>query len=394
MDDTPRIAIAGAGIGGLALAQGLRAAGLDVQVYERDPAPDYRRQGYRIHISPVGEQALTELLPEAVHRRAVETATHPGDLLAGFTTQMKPMFEQVFPVTNPRAITSIDRYAFRRALMTGLDDILHFGHEIEDFAETADGRVEIRFAGGRDTVADVLVGADGVTSSVRARLLPEFDLVDIGIRCIYGKLHLTDAVRNGVPPQFLRGFCFVQDPAGIGGGFAPVLFRERPAEYGDYLMTVMTGSNKALGHSDDELFSMRPEDLWAVAVERTRRWHPSVHQVMAGADASAAFPITLRTCTRIDPWRTGRVTLLGDAVHPMTPAAGAGANTALWDSARLARALKSVGAGRTIRDALAEYERDMIEHGMAAVTESLHGAQRLFGTKISELSAPTPSRRS
>jgi 2-polyprenyl-6-methoxyphenol hydroxylase-like FAD-dependent oxidoreductase len=388
MNSTPRIAIAGAGIGGLALAQGLRAAGIEAHVYERDPAPDHRRQGYRIHISPVGEQALAELLPEAVHRRAVDTATHPGDLLAGFNPRMKPMFEQVFPVADPRAITSIDRYAFRRALMTGLDDVLHFGHEIEDYTETADGRVEIRFADGRSTIADVLVGADGVTSSVRARLLPEFDLVDIGIRCIYGKLHLTDAVRERVPPSFLRGFCFVQDPTGIGGGFAPVLFRERPAEYGDYLMTVITGSNKALGHSDHELFSLSPEDLWAVAVERTRRWHRSVRQVMADADASAAFPITLRTCTRIEPWRTGHVTLLGDAVHPMTPAAGAGANTALWDSARLARALKKIGPGTTIVEALGEYERDMIEHGMAAVTESLHGAQRLFGTKIAELSAP------
>src|SRR4051794_8602102 len=113
-----KVAIMGAGIGGLALAQGLLKGGVDVTVYERDPSPQYRKQGYRIHISPVGEEALAAMLPAAVRRRVVATATRPGDLVAGFDAQLNQQFEQVYPVTDPDAVTSVDRYAFRRALMT------------------------------------------------------------------------------------------------------------------------------------------------------------------------------------------------------------------------------------------------------------------------------------
>jgi 2-polyprenyl-6-methoxyphenol hydroxylase-like FAD-dependent oxidoreductase len=68
------------------------------------------------------------------------------------------------------------------------------------------------------------------------------------------------------------------------------------------------------------------------------------------------------------------VTLLGDAVHPMTPAAGAGANTALWDAARLTQAL--------VAGDLATYEAEMIENGRAVVEESLRNAERMFGVQV------------
>ena len=382
MSGGPRVAIVGGGVGGLALAQGLRTAGVDVRVYERDPSARHRRQGYRIHISAVGEEALAEVLPARVHRRVVETATHPGDLVAGFDSRLTPLFEQTFPVTDPQAVTAVDRDAFRRALTTGIEDVLHFGYEFESYADTGDGRVEVRFTDGRRITADVLVGADGVGSRVRAQLLPRFTVVDIGVRCVYGKLPLTDAVRDRVPPEFLRGFCFVTDDRGRGAGFAPVLFREPPEDDGDYLMTVVTGTAGSLGRTDDELFALSTHDLWDVAIEATADWHPALREIVAAADPGAAFPITLRSCTGIDPWPTTRVTLLGDAIHPMTPAAGAGANTALRDAARLTRALADSPADTASTVAsLAAYERDMIGYGTEAAGESLRNAEQMFGVR-------------
>ncbi|PRY35707.1 FAD-dependent oxidoreductase [Umezawaea tangerina] len=375
--DGLEVVVVGAGVGGLALAQGLVANGVRVRVYERDPGPRQRDQGYRIHLDATGGRALAEVLPAEVRGRVVETACHPGDLLAGFDSGLTPLFEQTFPVTDPDAVNAVDRFAFRRALMTGLDDVVHFGHEFVDYTEMGDGRVEVRFADGRTTTADVLVGADGVGSRVRARLLPDFEVVDIGIRCVYGKVPLTDAVRARVPDAFLRGFCFASDGSGRGAAFAPVLFREPPAEYGDYLMVVFTGTPEALGHSDDELFALDRDALWQVVVAGTEGWHPSIRELVAAADTASAFPITLRSCTRIDPWRTGRVTLLGDAIHPMTPAAGAGANTALHDAALLTAAL--CGGGRLV-EALARYEQEMIGHAKEVVADSLRRAARLFGT--------------
>lgn len=369
-----KVAIMGAGIGGLALAQGLRKAGVDVKVFERDPSPRHRNQGYRIHISPVGEEALAAVLPDAVRRRVIATATHPGDLVAGFDSQLQVQFEQQFPVAGPDTVTSVDRYAFRRALMTGLDDVLEFGKQFDSYAETPDG-VEISFTDGTSTFADVLVGADGVGSRVRAQLLPEQDVLDIGVRCIYGKVPLTTNVRELAPPPFLRGFCFASDGAGTGLAFGPVVFREPPAEYGDYLMAVLTGTNEALGASDEDLFTMSPAVLWSIVTRSVTDWHPSIRALVAAADPNAAFPITLRTCIEVPTWSANHITLLGDAIHPMTPAAGAGANTALWDAARLTKALTS-------GEALASYQRDMITNGQAVVTESLHNAERLFRISI------------
>ena len=226
------------------------------------------------------------------------------------------------------------------------------------------------------------MGADGVGSRVRARLAPDLGVVDIGVRCLYGKIPLAGVAREHVPPDFLRGFCFVSDGHGIGAAFAPVLFREPPAEYGDYLMAVVTGTNQALGHDDEELFALRPDELWSVAVDRTATWHPAVRDLMAAGDPTAAFPVTLRSCTRIDPWPTGRVTLLGDAAHPMTPAAGAGANTALRDAAHLTRALITVAEGAALADALADHEAEMISYGLGVVTESLRNAEQMFGVHV------------
>ncbi|MGW6277829.1 FAD-dependent oxidoreductase [Kribbella sp. NPDC055071] len=372
-----RVAIVGAGIGGLALAQGLVKAGVDVRLYERDPSARHRKQGYRIHISPVGEAALAAVLPDAVRRRVIETATHPGDLVAGFTARLEPTFEQVFPAGGPETVSAVDRYAFRRALMTGLDNVLAFGKQFASYDVGADG-VEIRCEDGTSSTADVLIGADGVGSRVRAQLVPDFEVVDIGVRCIYGKVPLTPEIRGAVPPAFLRGFCFITDPRGVGAAFAPVLFRTPPEEYGDYLMAVLTATNDVLGHPDDELFTMSPAALWSIVTRASGSWHPTVRQLVAASDVDAAFPITLRTCRQVASWPAGRVALLGDAVHPMTPAAGAGANTALWDAARLTQALTE----NDPYEGLASYQQDMTANGQAAVTESLENAKRLFGADI------------
>lgn len=369
-----QVAIIGAGIGGLALGQGLKQAGVEVRLYERDPSPRFRKQGYRIHISEVGEEALTKVLPEVVRRRVIETATHPGDLVAGFDSSLTSIFEQTFPGAGPDTVSAIDRYAFRRALMTGLDDVLIFGKQFTSYAETADGRVEIRFADGSSETADVLVGADGVGSRVRAQLVPDFEVIDSGIRCLYGKIPLTPSVRAVVPSAFLRGFCFVTNDQGPGAAFAPVLFRTPPEEYGDYLMAVMTGTQEQLGHSDEELFGMPADELWNVVIKHVAGWHPTIGELAKAAEVSAAFPITLRTCRSVASWTTGRITLLGDAVHPMLPSAGAGANTALWDAAGLTQAL--------VDGQLAAYENEMRIHGLAAVDESLQNAKRLFSLDL------------
>jgi 2-polyprenyl-6-methoxyphenol hydroxylase-like FAD-dependent oxidoreductase len=92
-----------------------------------------------------------------------------------------------------------------------------------------------------------------------------------------------------------------------------------------------------------------------------------------------SFPI--RTSVPIAPWPTRNVTLLGDALHNMTPFRGIGANTALRDAEALYKALAAVNRGEAVLlTALACYEREMIDYGFRAVQSSLSSMQRFHAT--------------
>jgi monoamine oxidase len=78
MSETLSVAIAGAGLSGLCLAQALLRAGFDVQVYERDPSPDARCQGYRITVDEHGTGALQRCLPSHLFELFCATVGDPG----------------------------------------------------------------------------------------------------------------------------------------------------------------------------------------------------------------------------------------------------------------------------------------------------------------------------
>jgi len=99
-----------------------------------------------------------------------------------------------------------------------------------------------------------------------------------------------------------------------------------------------------------------------------------------------SIPVTafaIKTSVPIQPWATRKVTLLGDALHNMTPFRGIGANTALQDAAALRRALVGVARGQVdLIQALAAYERDMIGHVFAAVQASLKNMDRFHAKGV------------
>src|SRR5690349_7086685 len=141
-----RILIAGAGIGGLALAHALRQGGLDVAVYERDPAPHSRQQGYRLHIDQNGNAALRACLPPSILDLVRNTSGALGDRVAFYTQDLVEMSAQVFPDLPASEITNVDRDTFRRGLLTGLD--VTFGRAVSGYELTAAGRVRVSFEGG------------------------------------------------------------------------------------------------------------------------------------------------------------------------------------------------------------------------------------------------------
>src|SRR5207248_5927460 len=379
MSDGARILIAGAGIGGLALAQALRHGGLDVAVYERDATPKTRNQGYRIHIDPNGNAALRTCLPAQVLHRVRRASGINGDLVAVYTQQLEQVMAQTFPGITSDEITHVDRDTLRQGLLTDLADTVSFGRTVAGYQITGGGRVRVNFVEGGSDEGDLLIGADGVGSAIRRQLLPHATTRDVGLRCIYGRMTINETTDTLIPEDFNRGFCWVADEDGYGAGFATVRLRSRPEGASDYLMTTLVATSQRLGMPDETLFKLPSKDLWQIAVQATTDWHPTVQKLFAHADTDTFFPITVRASERVEAWKSGPVTLLGDAIHTMPPTGGVGANTALQDAATLSGEMLCAAHGeKSLTEAVAAYERVMLPRGFDTIEHSLQMADQML----------------
>jgi 2-polyprenyl-6-methoxyphenol hydroxylase-like FAD-dependent oxidoreductase len=156
----------------------------------------------------------------------------------------------------------------------------------------------------------------------------------------------------------------------------PVRFREPPQAFGlspaqDYLMWALAGDQRSFGVPDERLTALDPAGLHALSAELIRTWHPDLRALHAAADIGGTFAIRVRASPSVSPWPPSRVTVLGDAIHAMSPARGSGANTALKDAALLCRALTAAAAdGAGLVTAIGDYEQQMREYGYAAVAAS------------------------
>lgn len=114
-----------------------------------------------------------------------------------------------------------------------------------------------------------------------------------------------------------------------------------------------------------------PTDLHRAAVDLVRDWHPDVRRIVAEADVDATFPVRVTSARTVSPWTDPAVTLLGDAVHTMSPGRGDGANVALRDAQVFTQALVRAAAGElSLAPAKRAYEVEMLDYGFAAVAAS------------------------
>jgi 2-polyprenyl-6-methoxyphenol hydroxylase-like FAD-dependent oxidoreductase len=133
----------------------------------------------------------------------------------------------------------------------------------------------------------------------------------------------------------------------------------------------------ATSHFPVNTETLNGSDLQEMVLDRTVGWAPALRELIGGSDPATVNALRVRSSTPVDPWQTGRVTLLGDAIHNMTPMAGVGANTALRDADLLRRQLIAVAAGeRELVPAVHEYEERMRDYGFAAVKRSLSNARQ------------------
>lgn len=389
MSESFHVLIIGGGIGGLTLAQGLKRAGVSTAVYERDRTLTDRLQGYRVHISPTGSLSLHACLPPDLFEVFDRTCGTPNTAVRVFTEQMRlllafdgDLVASADPVARHR---SASRITLRQVLLARLDNV-HFGKTFQRYEEHS-GRITAYFEDGTSAEGDVLVAADGGGSRVRRQFLPDAQRVETGVIGIAGKIFL-DTARDRIARPLLDGISLVAARGGLGlfvaiqemaGGPTGGIGRNEPVFAGtghlyentrSYLMWALSAKREKFGLAD-----LEQADSAALAEAATRSmagWSHAFRDLVGLADPTTISCLPIRTSVPMAPWRTGRITLLGDAIHSMTPYRGIGANVAIKDAARLKRALVAAHHGeRDLVEAIRDYETGMLDYGFRAVRNSL-----------------------
>lgn len=395
-----RVAVIGAGLGGLCLAQGLRRAGITVDVYERDTAPDSRDQGYRIRINDGGQRALAQCLPENLYRLFSDTCARSGTGGQFCDPQLAPVAGRPAETWRPSVVDtaaaveergdlSANRQTLREILLCGLQDRVHFGKSFRRFDLRSDGKVSVAFDDGSSVQSDIVVAADGVGSPVRAQRWPHARAADTGSVCIYGTTLLLPEIRPLIAPSLLTGTSVI-----FADGFALIVdamrFRQSPFTAGwlrdcslspvdDYLYWAFIGPRDCFGFDESGDLPPAGPALHSIVACRTYDWHPGLRAMFEHGRRSSLAMLPVRSVVLQAAWIPTPVTILGDAAHAMSPAGGLGANTALDDAARLAKRLGEAAAGDlSPLAAIAAYEHDMRLRASDAIRLSQQGAARLF----------------
>ena len=353
IDSTTRVAIVGAGLGGLTCARVLRDRGIAVTVFDKDASPDARTQGGSLDMhADTGQIALRE-----------------AGLLDGFLALCRPegqamrmldrtgaLLRQVTPAPGETSCPEIDRGQLRGLLLDAVEpEVVRWGKTVRAVEPVGDGVHRLRFDDGETADFDLVVGADGAWSKVR-RLV-------------------SDAV-----------------PAYTGLTFVDVLLTNLDADLdelvGDGAMAALDGFSGFFAHRLSggvvDAHVVLPVDLdWhtEAGLDLTDPAAVRDHLLAEFADWDPRF---LRFITETEEpyvnrplyalpvphtWdHTPGVTLLGDAAHLMSPFGGHGANLAMLDGADLALALADAD---TVDDAIKAYEATMMPRGAEAAAEAV-----------------------
>jgi 2-polyprenyl-6-methoxyphenol hydroxylase-like FAD-dependent oxidoreductase len=364
-----RIAVIGAGPGGLTCARVLQRAGLDVTVHDLDASATARHQGGTLDMHPdTGQHALrTAGLIEAFaalarpEGEAVRLVDSAGRVLVDATPPTTELAER-----SPE----IDRGQLRDLLLHSLrPGTVRWGEKFERAEPLGQGRHRLHFAGGATTECDLLVGADGAWSRVR-RLVSDAVPAYTGVTFVETGLNDADVRHPELAALTGAGLMMaVADNLGIvaqrnSGGHIRVYVGLRtpedwpartgidlsdPAAVRDALLRRFAGWGQALlGFITDTDTGYGHRPLFALPVPHT--WD-----------------------------HTPGVTLLGDAAHLMSPFSGMGANLAMRDGADLARVLaEQIDLGSDVDAAVRGYEEIVLPRSIEAAAGAAEGLAGAF----------------
>lgn len=359
------IAIVGAGPGGLALARVLHVNGIDAVVYEREPSRDARGQGGMLDIHS-GQRALREA---GLIDRFLTIARGEGQDMRLLEPDGTLLLQEDTPDDAPLDRPEVDRADLRDLLLDSLPEhTVRWGHAFDHAANGV-----LHFANGSSATYDLLVGADGAQSRVRA-LLTDARPAHIGQNVVEVGIPDIDRTHPDLAAMVGRGNYWV-----LGDGLSLAAQRNGDGR-------VRIGLN--FYHTGEDWFATSgipfddPAAARARLIDLLPGWHPRFTALIAACDDTvvprslAALPIGLTWPSKPD------VTLLGDAAHLM-PAVGEGANQALLDGALLGLALAA--HPDDFPAAVREYEREMFQRTSEAA--------RMSAKMHEMLTSPNAARR-
>jgi len=319
---TPSVLVVGGGIGGLTAALALRQAGFEAHVYEQ--ASVLREVGAGVAISPNAVKVLHRLgLVEALRTvGVVPISMDPRDWQSGATLARIPLAELAVQRWGA-PFYHLHRADLHNALRAALGD-QHITLGARCVAVEQHGsKVATRFADGREASGDLLIGADGIHSVVREYVAgPDRPLWS---RQISWRGLAPAAVGQEMGLE-------VRHHSFWGPRQQFVAFYVSAGQHVNWV-----GNTQSDADWQEESWSARGDRAEVLALYAG--WHPQVLKLIAGTEQ--IFKWALFDRTPLENWTRGRVTLLGDAAHPMLPYLAQGASQSIEDAFVLASSLAS-----------------------------------------------------
>ena len=377
--DFPHVAIIGGGLGGLALAVACRHRAIPFTIFERDEHFNQRSQGYGLTMQQASKAlegfGVSEL-PDGITSTKHVVHTPDGEVIGewGLRKWGRPDVK----AAPSRQNIHIPRQALRRELLEALGghEMVQWSHRLVSFEESED-HVELAFKVGngdsaKSVQADIVVGADGIRSSVRQQLIGDDSMPLRYLDCIV-----------------ILGICPLENIGEVATELldGETVFQTANGHERIYMMPFSETSvmwQLSFPLPEDEAKELNRQGPQALKDEALRRcqWHDPIPQILKGTDASmvTGYPAYDRDLLTSDLLpKDSSVTLLGDAAHPMSPFKGQGANQALLDALSLVRKLYQAGASGEVgvKDALRDFESEMLTRSAGKVKASAEAAKFL-----------------
>jgi len=387
-ENYPHVAIIGGGIGGVALAVACLHRGIPFTLYERDSSFGARSQGYGLTLQQASKAidgfGVFSLKEGVISTRHVVHTTK-GKVIGEWG--MRKWMQSDLKTSPKRTNVHIARQSLRLALLEQLGghDAVQWGHQLVDFNECRGEGVDLSFQVNgkiKSAKADLVVGADGIRSSVRRLLIGE-DITPLR--------YLGCIVILGICP--LRSLEDLDSPLLDSA----TVFQTANGNERIYMMPYASDSvmwQLSFPMPEKEAKALSAQGALALKEEACRRtqWHNPIPQILAATLGTqiSGYPVYDRELLEPELLdKGGAITLIGDAAHPMSPFKGQGANQALLDALALARGISrgcrplSQWRESGVREnVLTEFESEMLERSASKVKDSAAAAQFLHSEVV------------